>query len=193
MPVPCSSVPFARDSQFYKRNYTFEPDEFGLVISPVHSLQFGSDLWKVWWIWHDLWGSVDCLKTPERNFQDLRHSFFCGLPEKATLSWHEREGSFSNYSSHVVTRSGSLVQNHENWRDNLHGSWNKQLHSTVCRLWYRRSKKIISLLLSRILWKSFSKPYVFLEINVISKMWEKHGAKLVCWGETMTRPSLCTN
>lgn len=137
--VPSATVLFASCSQFYKWNYTFEPAAFGLVIGPVHSLQFGSDLWKVWWTWHHLWGSVDCLKTPERNLQDLRHSIFCGLPEKATLSWHEREGSFSNYSSHVVTRSWSLVQNHEHWRGNLRWSWKKQLLSAGWGLWFRKT------------------------------------------------------
>ena len=137
IPVPSSPVPCARCSQFCKWDYTFEPDEFGLVIGPVHSLQFGSDIWKVWWVWHYLWGNMDGLKTPERNFQDLRHSFFCGLPEKATLSWHESQGSFSNHSSRVVTRSWSLVQNHENQRDNLHWPWKKQLHTPIQGLWWR--------------------------------------------------------
>lgn len=49
-PVLASLSRLARYSLFYKWNYTFEPDTFGLVIGPVHSSQFGSDLWEVWWI-----------------------------------------------------------------------------------------------------------------------------------------------
>lgn len=77
-----TSVLSARGSHFNKWNYTFKPDEVGLVIGPVQSLQFRSDLWKVWWIWQCLWGVVLKLQRERETFKISDIPYFVGSQKR---------------------------------------------------------------------------------------------------------------
>lgn len=171
---PALLLPLPDAASFYKRKDTFEPDEFGLVIGPVGSVQCGSDLWKVWWIWHHLWGSVACLKTSSEKrsgFQTF-HLLWASRKGHPRLAW-DPGLIFKLFKSCCDWR---LKSGTKPWKPKRELAPDSGLGSFS--LLYRDSGtdgpgRWYFSHWHRTLWKSSLKLFVLLRINTISKMREK--------------------
>lgn len=121
-----TSVLSATGSHFNKWNYTFKPDEVGLVIGPVQTLQFGSDLWKVWWIWQHLWGVVLKLQR-DRERETFKISdipSFVGSQKRPPSAGTGEKVHFQTISVMLWLEVEVWCKNHENQRSNSHWSYN---------------------------------------------------------------------